>query len=253
MLAIVGGRGLSALDNLQVTHRQVMRTPYGLPSGALTFGILNGKEVVFLARHGYGHTLAPHEINYRANIWALKEVGATRIASVSAVGGISAAAFPGRFVIPHQLIDYTHGRKSTYFEGAQVPLVLMDFTEPYCPIMRRRLLRAGLHIGLDIMTEAVYAVTQGPRLDTSAEVKRLAQDGADIVGMTGMPEAALAKELDLSYAALAVVGNWAAGIQTSQKSIDLDTANQQLRVCMEQVREMLAFLVLQDDLIEEGY
>ena len=206
-VAIIGGSGLSQLGNMEATQRRVARTPYGEPSGALTFGHIKGCDVVFLARHGYGHTIAPHEVNYRANIWALKDVGADCVVSVASVGGIRSDLTPGALVLPHQIIDYTWGRSSTYFEGAGVPVNHIDFTEPYSAQLRRKILAAAKACGEKILDGGTYAATQGPRLETAAEITRLERDGAHIVGMTGMPEAALAREISLDYAAIAVVAN----------------------------------------------
>lgn len=222
MYAIVGGSGLAKLTALQNTRRQVTRTPYGEPSGALTFGEFAGTEVVFLARHGYGHTLAPHEINYRANIWALKELKVEGVIAVATVGGIRADLAPGTLVLPHQIIDYTHSRKSTFFEGSEMPVIHVDFTQPYTHALRERLIKAAATCDERIFDGAVYACTQGPRLETAAEVERIAREGGDVVGMTGMPEAILAREADLDYAALAVVINHAAGRGDSVQAIRLE-------------------------------
>jgi len=222
MLAIIGGSGLARLSVLEAPRRQVMRTPYGEPSGALTFGRLAGAEVVFLARHGYGHTLPPHEINYRANVWALKELKVDGVVSVATVGGIRADLGPGTVVVPDQIIDYTHSRKATFFEGSEMPVIHVDFTEPYTPTLRARLLAAAASCGEAVADGGVYACTQGPRLETAAEIERIARDGGDVVGMTGMPEAALAREAELAYATLAVVVNHAAGRGESKHAIRLE-------------------------------
>lgn len=230
MYAIIGGSGLARLTALSEVRRQVLRTPYGEPSGALTFGRLAGRDVVFLARHGYGHTIPPHEINYRANIWALKELAVQGIFAVATVGGIRADLGPGTLVVPHQIVDYTHSRKSTFFEGADVPVTHVDFTEPYAARLRAALLEAGARCGEAVVDGAVYACSQGPRLETAAEIERYARDGADVVGMTGMPEAALAREAGLDYAALGVVVNHAAGRGDSRHEIrlqDLDSVMRQ--------------------------
>lgn len=243
MLAIIGGTGLAQLANLEITHRQVMRTPYGEPSGAITFGTLNGHEVMFLARHGYGHTIPPHEVNYRANLWALQEQGARRVVSVASVGGISEAFVPGVLAVPNQIIDYTHGRAFTYFEGRERAVKHIDFTLPYCPILRGKILAAARAANEVCVDGGVYAATQGPRLETAAEVNRLARDGADMVGMTGMPEAALARELGLSYAALAVVVNYAAGRGDSLDAVHLESINTVAQPAMARVRNILASVV----------
>src|SRR5688572_18753272 len=168
MLAIIGGSGLTQLANLEVGRRKVGRTPYGEPSGALTFGRIGKSDVVFLARHGYGHTIAPHEVNYRANLWALKQAGADVVVSVASVGGIRNDIWPGTIVLPHQVIDYTWGRASTFFEGPGAPVNHIDFTEPYSRELRARLVRAAGSCGERIIDGGVYAATQGPRLETAA-------------------------------------------------------------------------------------
>jgi len=238
MLAIIGGSGLSKLGNMEVTRRKVARTPYGEPSGALTFGQIGGRDVVFLARHGYGHTIAPHEVNYRANLWALKEAGALEVVSVASVGSIADHA-PGTLVVPHQIIDYTWGRHATYYEGSGTPVHHIDFTEPYSRAMRTRILKAAADCKEPVVDGGVYAATQGPRLETAAEIERLARDGADLVGMTGMPEAALAREISLEYAAIAVVANYAAGRGDSRRAIPLDKIEAVLEEAMVRVRRII--------------
>jgi 5'-methylthioadenosine phosphorylase len=242
VLAIIGGSGLSKLGNMAVTRRKVVRTPYGEPSGALTFGRIGGRDVVFLARHGYGHTIAPHQVNYRANLWALKESGALEVVSVASVGSIRKDLWPGVLVLPHQIIDYTWGRPSTYFEGAGVAVNHIDFTEPYSSSVRAKLLAAAAGCGERIMEQGVYAATQGPRLETAAEITRLERDGAEIVGMTGMPEAALAREISLEYAAIAVVANFAAGRGESEHAIPLDRISAVLEESMGRVRRIIEAL-----------
>ena len=247
MLGIIGGTGLTQLSNLEVTRRQVVRTPYGDPSGALTFGRLNQRDVVFLARHGYGHTIPPHEVNYRANIWALHAQGAGRVVSVASVGGIRSDLRPGALAIPHQVLDYTWGRKHTFFDGPDQPVTHVDFTQPYCEKLRDSLLKAAAAAGQAIVNGGVYAATQGPRLESAAEIDRLERDGADMVGMTGMPEAALAREIGLRYAAVAVVVNQAAGRGDSSEAIHLEQINAVLQAAMVKVRMLLEKLVESDD------
>ena len=239
MLAIIGGSGLTQLANLEVGRRKLARTPYGDPSGALTFGRIGSQEVLFLARHGYGHTIAPHEVNYRANLWALKQAGADSVVSVASVGGIRNDIWPGTLVLPHQVIDYTWGRTSTFFEGPGAPVNHIDFTEPYTPALRKRILAAAAAVGERITDGGVYAATQGPRLESAAEVNRLERDGADIVGMTGMPEASLAREIDLEYAAIAVVANYAAGRGDSEHAVPLDKIQAVLDEAMGRVRRII--------------
>jgi len=240
MLAIIGGSGLTQLGNLEISRRQIARTPYGEPSGALTFGKMGGQEVVFLARHGYGHTIPPHLVNYRANIYALVEIAlATRIVSVASVGGIRADLAPGMLVVPHQIIDYTWGREMTFHDRIDQPVVHIDFTHPYDEALRQQLLAAGAATGEAIVDGAVYAASQGPRLETAAEIERFARDGAEIVGMTGMPEAALAREAGRPYAALTVVANWAAGRGDSQAMIRFSGIEAVLHEAMGRVRNLL--------------
>jgi 5'-methylthioinosine phosphorylase len=242
MLAIIGGSGLTKLATIANTRREVVRTPYGDPSGPLTFGKLGEADVVFLARHGYGHTIAPHEINYRANLWALQQVGVTEVVAVATVGGIRADLTAGKLLLPNQIIDYSWGRESTFFEGADQPVTHIDFTHPYDEALRMRLAKAAADAGLPVHLNGTYGCTQGPRLETAAEIKRMAQDGCDIVGMTGMPEAALARELNLAYAALGVVGNAAAGVGASAERISLDDITQVLDEAMQKVGQLLLAL-----------
>jgi 5'-methylthioadenosine phosphorylase len=239
VLAVIGGSGLTKLANLEVGRRKVARTPYGEPSGAITFGRIGKNEVLFLARHGYGHTIAPHEVNYRANLWALKHTGADSVVSVASVGGIRNDVWPGMLLVPHQVIDYTWGRASTFFEGPGTPVNHIDFTEPYSRKMRARILSAAAAVGERMVDGGVYAATQGPRLESAAEINRLERDGADIVGMTGMPEAALAREIALEYAAIAVVANYAAGRGDSERAVPLDKIEAVLEEAMGRVRRII--------------
>ena len=211
-LAIIGGTGLTQLSDLTIIKRERLDTPYGAPSAEFITGELNGKSVIFLARHGNPHTIAPHNINYRANIWGLKQLGVEQIIAVAAVGGITEAMKPAHIAIPNQLIDYSYGRKHTFFDDMNYPVTHIDFSYPYHPKLRDLLIAAAANANVSITPTATYGCTQGPRLETAAEIKRMAQDGCDLVGMTAMPEAALAKELGMEYAAISVVANWAAGV-----------------------------------------
>lgn len=240
VLGIIGGSGLNRIAELEDVRREVLSTPYGEPSAALTFGRLRGTEVVFLARHGDGHVIAPHRINYRANIRALHDCGARDVVAVATVGGILEDFEPGTLVVPDQIIDYTHGRAATFFDGVDLPLDHVDFTRPFCDTLRGRLLRAGRDTGERLHDGAVYGATQGPRLETAAEIRRMARDGADVVGMTGMPEAVLARELGLSYAMLAVVVNAAAGVGANRKGIALDEIRAVSDAAMKRVAVILA-------------
>lgn len=239
MLGIIGGTGLTKLPGLSVTHRQVIRTPYGEPSGPLTFGELDGHPVVFLARHGYGHTIPPHLVNYRANIWALHSQKVTHVVSVATVGGIHPNLLPGGLCLPDQIIDYSHGRETTFAEYGNKQVNHQDFTWPYCQDMRARCMQALRSAGEAFMDGGVYAAVQGPRLETKAEIDRLARDGADMVGMTGMPEAYLAREIGLCYAAVAVSVNWAAGRGDSAEGISPEVIEATLSNVMGRLRTVL--------------
>lgn len=239
-LAIIGGTGLTSMEGLEVIRRQVVHTPYGEPSAPLTHGVLGGCEVVFLPRHGSGHTIPPHKINYRANIWALRHIEAPRVVAVAATGGIREDMQPGALVIPDQLVDYTWGRDHTFFEHDLTHVTHVDFTHPYCTSLRQQLLNAGHKAGLQPIDGGTYGVVQGPRLETADEIRRLRQDGCDLVGMTGMPEAGLARELDLCYATCSVVANWAAGI--SDEPITMEGIRENLLSGMSSVRALLRLL-----------
>jgi 5'-methylthioinosine phosphorylase len=243
MLAIIGGSGLSTLSGMTELRHVAARTAYGEPSAALAFGKINGRDIVFLARHGEGHGIAPHEINYRANIRALKEAGVQGVVAVATVGGIRREFGPGALVVPDQIIDYTWGRRSTFFEGAGAKVTHIDFTEPYASALRARILAAAKACDEAVTDGGVYAATQGPRLESAAEIARLERDGADLVGMTGMPEAALAREAGIEYAAIAVVANHAAGRGDSRHSISLAAMEAVLVQAMARVRRVIGQLV----------
>ena len=210
-LAVVGGTGLYALAGLQdiETHQPVTR--YGAPSGPVRIGSLDGRRVAFLARHGEGHSVPPHRINYRANLAALQALGASRVLALNTVGGIGERFGPRVLACPDQLIDYTWGRISTLCEEPGTDVLHVDFGHPYTPMLRSKVLAAAKVTGVRLQDGGCYGATQGPRLETNAEIARMRRDGCDLVGMTGMPEAGLARELGLEYACLAIVANWAAG------------------------------------------
>jgi 5'-methylthioinosine phosphorylase len=210
-LAIIGGTGVYKLATLQDEQALEGGTIYGEASGPVRVGTLCGHTIAFLARHGEGHSTPPHLVNYRANLQRLKDVGAKRVLAINAVGGITARMAPRVVAVPDQLIDYTWGRVSTICEEAGTPVLHIDFGDPYTPSLRQALLAAGRRASVPLVDGGCLAVTQGPRLETKAEVARLRRDGCDLVGMTSMPEAAIARELGLDYAGLALVANWAAG------------------------------------------
>ena len=198
---------------------------------------------MFIARHGYGHTIPPHEVNYRANIWALHSQGVKDVVAVNSVGGIHARLAPGVIAIPDQILDYTYGRKHTFFEGADRPVMHVDFTHPYCETLRARCIAAAKRSRIELESDGVYAAVQGPRLETKAEIDRLERDGATMVGMTGMPEAGLAREMELCYAAITVVANHAAGRGASSEKIELAAIYSVLEEGMAKVRHILEALV----------
>ncbi len=242
--AIIGGTGLTRLSYLRVTRREVVKTPYGEPSGPVVHGTIAGAEVAFLPRHGPGHAIPPHLVNYRANIWALRHVGVQNVIAVNAVGGIRPELAPGDLVFPDQIIDYTWSRGHTFFEHELARVVHIDFTHPYSRVLREVLCRAARDSELPAHEAGTYGATQGPRLETAAEIDRLERDGCDIVGMTGMPEAALARELSLNYAACAVVTNAAAGrgaevITMAEIEANLKIGTRRVRILLEKAVPLL--------------
>lgn len=211
-VAVIGGTGMNAWPGLVVEHQHHASTPYGDPAAPIVHGRIHGVEVAFLARHGVGHKYPPHLINYRANLYALKDDGVERVIAIAAVGGIAKNLPPAAVAVPEDLIDYTWGRAHTYSDGANAPLKHADFSAPYTPALRKALLAGARQAKVELVDGGVMGVTQGPRLESPAEIRRLKRDGCTMVGMTGMPEAALARELGLDYACLAVSVNWAAGL-----------------------------------------
>ena len=240
MLAIIGGSGLYSLDELRQQTPLAIQTPWGTPSDTLTRGFWGGREVLFIARHARDHRVPPHRINYRANIWALREAGARQIVAVAAVGGIAPECSPGMLVVPDQLIDYTSGREATFFDGTDSKVVHVDFTEPYDASLRKALAGGCRRLGVPFVEGGVYGCTNGPRLETAAEIARMARDGCTLVGMTGMPEAVLARELGLPYACLAVVANAAAGLASSSQSVSIEAIMATLARSITDVRRLLA-------------
>jgi len=238
-IGIIGGTGITHLTEFQVNHRRVVPTPYGEPSAPVLEGQLAGREIFLIARHGSGHTIPPHRINYCANLWALRHIGVEQVVAICSVGGIQEEMAPGELVVPDQIIDYTWGRPCTIHESLDSPVVHVDFTEPFSPSVRSLILRAGEAAGVGIRDGGVYGATQGPRLETAAEIERMRRDGCDMVGMTGMPEAVIARELNLQYATCAVVINWAAGCGGGDI---LGQIEANVAACMNKVRTVLAAL-----------
>ena len=241
-LALIGGTGLYRLAGLEDVVEEQVETRWGAPSDRIVVGRLGAHRVAFLARHGRQHDIAPHEVNYRANLQALQSLGAGRVIGVNAVGGIREDMGPRVLVVPDQLIDYTHGRITSFGEGRGEPVRHIDFSEPYTASLRGELLDAAAAAGIEVVDGGCYGATQGPRLETRAEIARMRRDGCDLVGMTGMPEAALARELGLDYACLALVANWAAGCG-DEAEISLEEIYANLEQATAQVPALIARLL----------
>ncbi|MEO8938529.1 MAG: S-methyl-5'-thioinosine phosphorylase [Burkholderiaceae bacterium] len=252
MFGILGGSGLTSFAELEIDRREVVRTPWGEPSGPVTIGRIDKVPVAFLPRHGHGHTIPPHAINYRANLHALRAIGVEGVIAVASVGGIRHDMQPGAIALLDQLLDYTWGRDSTYFDGPEHPVTHIDFTLPYDPALRARMLMVANKVGHALIDGGCYACMQGPRLETAAEIDRVEKDGADVVGMTLMPEAALARELDMPYAALAVVVNHAAGRGDSRLAISTSEIGRILEIAMGNVRKLIVSFVREGGVAAAG-
>jgi len=249
MLAIIGGTGLSELQGFEQLEKVALKTSYARSKVRLVRVGSGAKEFIFLPRHGAGHKIPPHGINYRANIAALADLGVTEIVAVNAVGAIHGDLLPGSVAVPDQLIDYSYSRDVSFYDGKLKTVHHIDFTNPYSEPIRQRILDATEAVnsrsqtGCEVMPSGTYACTQGPRLETAAEIRRLAQDGCDMVGMTGMPEASLARELEIEYASLALSVNWAAGL--SEELITLEGIHTVLGSGMEFVSAVITEIVRQ--------
>jgi len=239
-LAVIGGSGFAALEGLEVDGHEQLNTPYGPPSAPIVRGLLGNSELLFLPRHGTTHGIPPHRIDYRANIWALKSCGAERVVGMAAAGGITRGFGPGVLAVPDQLIDYTYGRAHSFHDVDDGDFLHIDFTHPYCEELRLAVLSAARGAGLALVDGGTYGVTQGPRLETAAEISRMERDGCDLVGMTGMPEAALARELGLCYASFAFVVNWAAG--KTEGEIRMEEIEANIAACSTRISSVLMIL-----------
>lgn len=239
-IGVIGGSGFTNLHGFELQQTDEINTPYGKPSSAITRGRINGREVVFIARHGSDHSIAPHQINYRANLWALKHSGVEVVIATATVGGIDKECRPGAILVPDQILDYTYSRQHT-FSPLNGDLFHIDFTQPYCGSLRSLIIQSAAELGVGIVHPATYAATQGPRFESAAEVTRLERDGAHIVGMTGMPETSLAREIGLCYAALALVVNYAAGRYSAQ--IDVNEIRHAYQQSADQVHNILSATV----------
>lgn len=246
ILAVIGGTGFSELSGLSIVRRQVVNTLFGEPSAPLIFGHFADEQVIFLPRHGEAHQLPPHRVNYRANIAALAANGVTHILAFNAVGSLNAKMPPAALVLPDQLIDYTYGRAQTFFEGGSSQDVQhIDFTEPFSSDFREILLKTAAKAEIDMAAGGCLAVTQGPRLETAAEIKKLQREGCDLVGMTTMPEAALAREKNLAYATCALVANWAAGLE--DQPITMEEIHKNLEKATENAKNLLSAVLKSAD------
>lgn len=238
-IGLIGGTGL---DNWGFSEQALqIETPFGSPSGQIRIFDFPACRLLFLPRHGQAHSISPHKVNYQANVFALRQAGAEFIIAVNAVGGIGKSYPPGTLVVPSQVVDYTWGRAHSFSDDPDFPLNHFDFTEPFTQSLREQLLKAAYTAGVSVVDGACIAVTQGPRLETAAEIDRLEEDGSDLVGMTTMPEAALAREIGLDYASIGVVSNWAAG--KSAQAITMADIDQTLGAAMHSVRQVLLKLI----------
>lgn len=221
-LAVIGGTGVYQLSGLNWIESRTVETIYGQPSAPIRIAEIDGRYIAFLARHGDGHALPPHKVNYRANLKAFADLDVASVLAINTVGGITNSFGPKVLAVPDQIIDYTWGRISTLCEEPGTEVLHVDFTEPYTESLRQDLLKVCADIGISVVESGCYAATQGPRLESKAEITRLKNDGCDLVGMTGMPEAGIARELGLRYASLCVVANWAAGCDPENIEITMD-------------------------------
>lgn len=214
-IAVIGGSGVYALDYLTDVQTTVVSTPYG-KSPEIVLGKLANRNVAFLPRHGKKHTAPPHLVNYRANLWALRELGVKRVLATTASGSLRSRMRPGDLVLLDQFVDFTKRRPMTFYEGGKGGVVHVDVTEPYCPELRKILRETARALKIKLHPRATYGCTEGPRFETAAEIQALRRLGCDLVGMTNVPECILARELELCYAAIAVVTNFAAGISKTK-------------------------------------
>jgi 5'-methylthioadenosine phosphorylase len=213
-IGVIGGSGFYAfLDDVVEVP---VDTPYGAPSDSLFFGEIGGRRVAFLPRHGRDHTIPPHHINYRANLWALRAAGVTQVLAPCAVGGLRAELGPGTLVVPDQLVDRTSGRVQTYFDGLPAPVVHTSFADPYCPSGRAAVSSSARAAGWEPVDSGTLVVIEGPRFSTRAESRWYSAQGWSIVGMTGHPEAVLARELGLCFTAIALVTDLDAGVEAGE-------------------------------------
>lgn len=234
-IGIIAGSGFHEFEGIETLERRRVETPYGEPSDVYRICEISGVEAVFLARHGTPHRIPPHRINYRANIWGFGELGVERILAVNAVGGVHREPGPGSIIVPDQIIDMTHGRDSTFYDGDEV--VHIDFTTPFCSELRLALISACRKSDAQHREAGTYICVNGPRLETKAEISHFSSMGGDVVGMTAMPEASLARELELCYAGISVITNYAAGV--AARKLTATEVVETMRASMERIRSLV--------------
>ena len=238
LYAVIGGSGLYSLDeNFEIESSKKLLTPYGETSDELLLGHWRGHRIAFLPRHGQSHQIPPHKINYRANLWALKHIGVTHVIAANAVGGISQNYPPEALGLPDQIIDYSSNREHTFFDGDSGEVRHVDFTLPYSLDLREQISKAAILQGIELVSVGTYGCTNGPRFESAAEIRRMQVDGCDVIGMTGMPEAALARELDIEYASIVLVVNWCAGI--GDEDISMTQINAILEAGVDRIRRLI--------------
>ncbi|NOX21441.1 MAG: S-methyl-5'-thioadenosine phosphorylase [Nitrospirae bacterium] len=235
MIGLIGGSGLYEIKGLRSIEEVEVKTPYGSPSDRIKIAEIDDIKIAFLPRHSHKHNIPPHRVNYRANLWAFKELGVERIIAVNAVGGINSTYRPGDIVIPDQILDFSRSRASTFYDNEDV--VHVDFTYPFCPEMRNTISDETLLQQYKLKINGTYVCTEGPRLETAAEIRFFATAGGDMVGMTGMPEAILARELELCYLMIAVITNYAAGI--SKEKLTTTEVLETMKGTTEKVKDLI--------------
>lgn len=235
-IAVIGGSGVYSLDFIDSPQKQEVDTPYGKSPEVIT-GEIENKGVAFMPRHGGGHGTPPHKINFRANLWALKELGAERVLATTAVGSLNPDIEPGEFVLLDQFLDFTKNRSLTFYEGGEEGVVHVDMTEPYCPELREVLQETAEDLDIPVHASGTYACTEGPRYETAAEIQMLNQLNADVVGMTNVPESVLARELEMCYSTVSIITNFAAGI--SDEKLTHEEVSKIMSENIERVKELI--------------
>ena len=245
MIAVIGGSGFASISGATVHQEHACTSQYGAPSDAVSEVDIEGRRTLFLSRHGGEKSIAPHRVNYRANLWAVHQLGAKQVIAVNACGGINTQFSAGDLAVPKQIIDYSFGRETSFYDGVMEPLQHIDFTHPFSESLRQRLLQAAAVSERTVHDFGVYGCTQGPRLETAAEIQRLKKDGCDLVGMTAMPEAVLARELGMEYASICMIVNPAAGI--SSDTLSIDDIYQLCREMAKDTQDVIVAAITHDD------